>query len=218
MKVVKIIILFVLLTFLPVKISASSMSNSDYIFDILNPFDIKNEEAGFIDYENSNNTDPIIISHSQDVINYQDIVAGEPILRSSNLNVTGNILRAYSILIEEDHELTGIESQAKIPDSTCDNGDCSKTIASSWKSPLTYGFGYRCEDQSVNLCLAEFQEKDYFKQFSNSSISEEPEVISNIPVGSNTNSLNIVYKVNINSTQPKDIYQNSISFILTPSY
>ena len=91
--------------------------------------------------------------------------------------------------------------------------DCTRL----WNNPLTYGFGYRCDNTSnTNLCH-DFILPNYFKQFLNISNNQPPQIIiEGLDIGEITST--ITYKVNISNTQPKGSYSNNITFIAIPKF
>ena len=93
----------------------------------------------------------------------------------------------------------------------------TQTTAAAWVNPLTYGFGYRCDNVSGSDCSAGFANSDYYKQFANRSKGETPQVVmSSLNVGRSRQG-EITYKVNISATQLAGQYQNIIMYIATPT-
>lgn len=161
--------------------------------------------------------DSFTFSVSSAVINFGDIQAGEPVTRSNKLSVTARSAPGYQVLASEDHEPQISAGGASIPDTTCDDGNCSETTSALWTSPLTYGFGYRCDNLSGTACDEQFKSDDFFKQFSNSSKNESSQTVMSDANPGKTSESEITYKINVPQTQPSGLYQNNILYIAVPN-
>ena len=170
---------------------------------------------------------PFAFSISTTDVNFGRLVPGEPITRENTLTVSNGSATGYQVTLEEDHPLrmssanapaSPIEAgRADIPDTTCDAGTCSHTMAATWTSPLTYGFGYRCYNLSDTDCGSAFTSVDFYKQFPNAQASESPQVVMSSTRVGRKKQAKVNYKVNIPATQAVGIYQNIIKYIATPS-
>jgi hypothetical protein len=80
---------------------------------------------------------------------------------------------------------------------------------------LTYGFGYRCDNQSGTDCDTQFSDSTFYKPFAASPSAVA--VMSGITVGRNKVS-QITYKLNISGAQPAGLYTNVINYIATPTF
>lgn len=166
---------------------------------------------------------PFVFSISQTLIDYSTLSPTNPIKRSNELSVSKGSANGYSIIAFEDKELSGGTplsgaSSVFIPDTTCDNGQCSQISSGPWTNPLTYGFGYRCDNVKGMDCASGFSEPELYKQFANASMSETPQKIA---ISSDTESkktIRITYKLNIPGTQPFALYSNTITFIAVPNF
>ncbi len=168
-------------------------------------------------FDNPKSQSTISLNISNNIIDFGILSPTNNIYRTSSIDFkTGK--NNYGILIaSEDHPLNTSDSNTAIPDSTCDNGSCSETTAAPWINTLTYGFGYRCDNTNGSNCTTDFKNPDYYKQFSDSSKNEKPEILS----ASNTTQkqeLQITYKINLAKTQPTGSYTNTITYILAPGY
>ncbi len=164
-----------------------------------------------------NNTKGFRLTISNILIDYGVLSPTNPIIRENNLMISNSISGVFSILGRENHPLNA-KSGTIIPDTSCDNGACTMTLASIWENSLTYGFGYRCENILSKNCASDFQNENYFKQFP--SVSDKEEFIHIINgVKSDTQSESkIIYKVNTATSQPQESYSNKINYILVPGY
>lgn len=141
-----------------------------------------------------------------------------PIIRTSTIKVSNPSSKGYSVSISEDHPLQASNSASFIPDTTCDSGVCSESIASAWTSTLSFGFGYRCNNLKGADCASDFSNQNFYKQFANTSTKETPQVIMQSNSISKGKEAQIVYKLNIAGTQPSGSYSNTISLIASPNY
>lgn len=160
---------------------------------------------------------PFSFAISSTSINFNALNAGEPITRTNTLIVSNGSAFGYQVTASENHELMVLSTNQIIPDTTCDTGSCTQTTSAAWISPLTYGFGYRCDNISATDCASGFTDSTYYKQFADSSKGEIPvSVMTSSNVGKNKQS-QITYKVNISPIQLAGLYQNVIMYIATPT-
>ncbi|HVT00811.1 MAG TPA: hypothetical protein VHE53_01085 [Patescibacteria group bacterium] len=160
---------------------------------------------------------PFSFSISSVSINFGSLNPGEPISRTNTLTVSNGSAFGYQVTAAENHELLAPPSGQLIPNTTCDAGTCTNVTASAWTSPLTYGFGYRCDNISGTDCSTDFSNSTFYKQFSNLAHNQTPQVVmssANVGRGRTTQ---ITYKVNISATQAAGGYQNAIIYVATPS-
>ncbi|HVZ12014.1 MAG TPA: hypothetical protein VG965_03210 [Patescibacteria group bacterium] len=148
-------------------------------------------------------------------ISFGTINPGEPITRNSTLLISSPD-SGYQVIASEDHSMRN-SNRVDIPDTKCDDGNCSETQSSLWTSPLTFGFGYRCDNTASSPCVSDFLTYDSYRQFANKEASESAQTImsSDNPVTNNQST--ITYKVNISGSQAPGTYQNSILYIASPS-
>ncbi|OGH18414.1 MAG: hypothetical protein A2868_04110 [Candidatus Levybacteria bacterium RIFCSPHIGHO2_01_FULL_40_15b] len=160
---------------------------------------------------------PFAFSISTTDINFGTLVPGEPVTRDNILTVSNESATGYQVTLEQDHPLRISSTNTDIPDTTCDAGNCSYTTAAAWTSPLTYGFGYRCDNVSGSDCSPSFATANSYKQFASKEAGESAQVVmSSTNVGRNRQG-KITYKINISASQLAGIYQNIIKYIATPS-
>ncbi|KKR48308.1 MAG: hypothetical protein UT85_C0032G0001 [Candidatus Levybacteria bacterium GW2011_GWA2_40_16] len=157
---------------------------------------------------------PFSFSISSTSINFGVLNPGEPITRTNNLTVSNGTAGGYQVTASEDHPLRVLSTGVDIPNTTCDGGTCTDSVSAAWTSPLTYGFGYRCDNVTGTDCASGFSDSTYYKQFSASPSAQI--VMSGTNVG-RSQETQITYKVNISATQPAGSYQNVIMYIATPT-
>jgi hypothetical protein len=159
----------------------------------------------------SNDFSPFGFTISNGVVDFGKLSATNPVIRTSDIAITSN--RPYTVFAIQSNPLR-LNERILIPDTTCDNGSCSETTAAPWVNTLTYGFGYRCDDTT---CQRDFKDKTYYRQFSDNTKQEIPQVILQGAKNKNTPA-KITYKINISGTQQEGSYNNIITYIATPSY
>lgn len=163
-------------------------------------------------------TIPFSFSISSIFVDFGTVTPGEPITRTNNLTVSNGSAHGYSVVAFEKQPLRVYATGADIPDTTCDAGNCTESTAAAWSNPLTYGFGYRCDNLSGTDCVTDFSDSSFYKQFANQEASETPQaVMSGANVGKNKRA-EITYKVNISASQPAGDYQTIINYIATPTF
>lgn len=200
--------------------TANTNSNSQTATDKSNPevlggvnFKIK---KGFEDLASA---PPFSISLSSDLVDFGTLSPTNPIIRTADLSVNSKAAYGYSVIVFENEPLTTISSNDKafIPDTTCDSGACGTENAAEWINPLTYGFGYRCDNLAGTDCNSAFAHPNFYKHFPNTANNDDPQSIM-AGIGSNNKTARISYKINISSTQTQGAYNNVITYIAIPNF
>lgn len=163
-------------------------------------------------------TIPFTFSISTVAIDFGNLISGEPITRTNQLTISNGSAGGYAVTGYENHPLRNNPTGSDIPDTTCDAGTCTQTTSAAWTNPLTYGFGYRCDNISGTDCASGFTTSTFYKQFANLEGSESPvTVMSSSTVGA-SRITQITYKVNVSASQVAGAYNNQIVYIATPTY
>lgn len=157
---------------------------------------------------------PFSFSISSTSITFGVLNPGEPVTRTNNLTVSNGSAFGYQVTAQENNALRVLSTGVDIPNTTCDAGTCTDSVSAAWISPLTYGFGYRCDNVTGTDCATGFSDSTYYKQFAASPSAQI--VMNGTNVGSSKQT-QITYKVNVSATQPAGSYQNVIMYIATPS-
>ena len=147
------------------------------------------------------------VSFSQPYLSFGFLIPGEPVLRTDTLQVQTTHNKGTTVFIMKDNPLQSVS--ALIPDTSCDNGSCSVTQASVWASPLTFGFGFRCENSAA--CTRDFTQENTFRPISHTVP---------VPVLKTTNqteTATLIYKLNIPSSQPPLPYTNNLTYFVIPN-
>lgn len=144
-------------------------------------------------------------------ISYGFLVPGDPLIRSDSISIMSTEKMQYNLFISQDNPLQA-ENNTVIPDTTCDSGACNPTLAALWESPLTFGFGIRCENSP--LCVQDFNRPGTFRPLAAESQNELP---SRILSGSQQETqATIVYKLNISPNQAAVPYTHTVTYTLIP--
>lgn len=159
---------------------------------------------------------PFSFSISNASIDFGKITPGEPLIRTTNLSVSTGDASGFVVFVSENEPLSN-SSGATIPDTTCDTGNCSEGIAGTWASPLTYGFGYRCDNINGISCMQSFNNLGYFKSFPNAAMNENSQYVMQAEANTSPYTSQITYKLNIPGTQSPGVYQNTTQYIALPS-
>lgn len=151
-------------------------------------------------------------------IDFGTLTATNPVTRTNTLIVSNGSAYGYSVTAYENHQLAASSSGAIIPDTTCDDGNCTEQESSIWDSNLTYGFGYRCDNLVGSDCASGFSDSRNYKQFADKSMAEISRSVMAGTAVSRSRKVTITYKVNISGTQQSGLYTNVLTYIATPTY
>jgi hypothetical protein len=174
------------------------------------------ENQGFFSYQKS--ADFMTISISPALIDFGQLSASNPVTRNTNISIDyGN--NPYQVYAFEDSPLKSSGNYI-IPDTTCDNSDCDDQTPAIWTNTFTYGFGYRCDNLQQGLICDSGFEPGYFKQFADILDKQDQSVImqDTYPYLKQIEETQITYKVNVSGTQQPGNYQNTVTYILVPSF
>lgn len=149
------------------------------------------------------------------ILDFGKLYPTNPILREVLLEIDGQSTHGYSVLGYEDHPLADNIFSNTIPDTSCDRGLCTQMTSATWKSDLTYGFGYTCEDITGSSC-SDFEDINSYKSFPDGSKSQDyQQVLSTIESGRSKSK--IIHKLNVSASQKNKIYLNNINYLAIPN-
>lgn len=151
------------------------------------------------------------ISNALPLVSYGFIVPGEPIIRADTISVKSSHAHQFSIFVHEDTPLEATDGTT-IPDTTCDDGGCTPAVGSQWKSPLTYGLGYRCEKSRD--CLHEFSNQLVYRPLAPSRSTLSPQMIA---TGLKQSTIDFVLKLNVSGSQKPVPYVHTITYTTVPN-
>lgn len=147
------------------------------------------------------------LSFSQPYLSFGFLLPGEPLLRTDTIQIKTSYKLGVTLFVVQNHALQA--NNQLIPNTTCDGGSCSPSNAGVWLSPLTFGYGFRCENSA--LCAYDFAQADTYRPFSNTQSA------SVLTAKDTIESATLVYKLNIPGTQQPLPYSNSITYFLIPN-
>lgn len=134
---------------------------------------------------------------------------------SHTLSITTNGASGYSVYAFAEAPLHLADGSATIPDTLCDLGGCSESVAGLWTDASQAGFGFNVSGDDA---AADFINGNYFRQFANHAASESMQVI----MGSNNVALDrtatVTYQAAMPGNQAAGNYQTSIVFVAVPGY
>ncbi len=209
------------------KAFASTSSNNNYNID-LQDIDINPERSGvapqpyqMVATEPLDKTPDITFGNSaitfstdNNLIDFGILSPANPVARTVNLSII-NAQTQYQLLAFEDHPLS--TGSTIIPDTTCEDGQCSEIKESQWINNLTYGFGFRCDDITDSACIG-FSTDNNYKQFADSAKQEKQQAIITSLLNYGDNKAKLTFKLNAAGTQKPGVYTNTITFIAVPNY
>lgn len=196
----KIRLFFALFFLLPPSVYGATLSNEDYTIQTKDINLQKNISPTPISSTAAVETlpAPFTFSLSDNLLDFGEVSTTNPIERTTIINISKGQASGFSLFAIEDHEPSF--ATHVIPDTWCDIGTCTDTLASLWESILTYGFGYRLENE------------DGYKQFANQTKGEPAALITE------ATNVTVHYKVNVSATQEEGVYTNTIRYIAIPDF
>lgn len=148
-------------------------------------------------------------------INLGDLTYGSFNSESHTVTVNTNGAGGYLVTVFETHPLRLQSGFSTIPDTTCDDGSCSETTASSWIDATKPGFGFNVFGDDV---ATDFVNMDYFRQFADLSNNEEMQTIMSGSGIARNRSATITYKAAPQGTQAAGVYETQIIYSAIPAY
>lgn len=152
------------------------------------------------------------IDSSIDFIDYGKLYPTEPVLRNLTVSALSEWPLGFYVSTFQNHSLES--STSAIADTSCDNGSCTSTLASSWNRILTYGFGYQCKEGKNSFCAYRNEADDFLPFADFSAMGNIPLFYSLAP--KQLSQASTILKINISKSQSKEIYQNNIYFVAIP--
>lgn len=207
-----------------------SMENSDYSLELENgasvesvktpiaPLDITAKEIkgpgykAILSYDTELKPSLFSMSNSTNILNFGEIKPGEPLLRSNTLTIIPGSAPGFQVSAYVDHQLRS-SIKSEIPHTSCDNGNCTDVLPDTWALPLTYGFGFRCDNLQGKSC--DMNIKETYKRFAGLDAKESPTTI----LHSNDSITSIVefsHKINIPGNQTLTGYKSNLFLISSP--
>lgn len=142
--------------------------------------------------------------------------------QSNVITITSSSNMGYEILAIANHPL--LSNNYIIPDTSCDNNNCTLNTSAPWTLSTTYGFGFNAiginnYGSATNIGTSSyFTDSTYYRPFADLSKDDLPQVIMSENTRVKEHSARITYKVNISPNQASGTYQNLINLIAVPKY
>ncbi len=158
-------------------------------------------------------------------IELTNLSPGIPVQATTSITATSNVPTGYAIYIQENGPLTHQDvnwdgrqtNRNTIPDTQCDGGSCSETVAGAWANNDQAGFGYTVIGEDS---LSDFESGTKFKVFPSAQEKESAIIIAN-DQSTNAYLVNrftqVIYKVIIPPETEAGIYTNTISYTFVPT-
>lgn len=157
---------------------------------------------------------PFSFSISDIQKNFGTLTPNTPTTSTSTLLVSSGGASGYSVKVSENNPLQTLDNLNTIADTLCDS-TCSETTAASWTSTTKYGFGFNMSGDDVPT---DFTNSNYFRQFADRSLGENPATIMTSNNVGRTKTATITYKINVGGLQEAGVYQNILTFTAIPGY
>lgn len=213
----------------PPIVIAQTSSNDNYQIDV-EDIDINPQKTSFPTPQKSTNLSPIltinedpksIIDNSflsifldNTLLDFGPLGPGNPVTRTVELSVKTNT--GYQVVSYENHSPTN-KKNASVPDTTCEDGQCTETQESLWKNTLTYGFGFRCDNLMDSDCIG-FTQDNFYRQIANLSRKEHPASALSGVGSIDEKKAKLTFKINSSGTQEPGSYTNNIIIIALPDF
>ncbi len=154
----------------------------------------------------------------QSDVDFGPIDPTNPVIRTHRFVLDPGNATGYSLFAYANHPLMKQE-EVFIPDTTCDDGQCTQAVARPWEDTLTYGLGFRCDEtENDTFCSPDFLNQQHYRQFADVAKQETGmQVIRSLGTNKPVNA-RITYKVNVAGTQEKGTYTNALVFIAAPGF
>lgn len=160
------------------------------------------------------------LSLAQSDVDFGQIDPTNPVIRTHSISLNTGNARGVSLFAYQNHPLQIPDTKTTIPDTSCDDGRCTQAIASGWENTLTYGVGFRCDNESdaSPVCAREFANPQNYRQFADVSHKESGIQVLSTTHGRNPLNARLTYKVNVPGTQPAGRYTNAFVLIASPTF
>jgi hypothetical protein len=141
------------------------------------------------------------------------------------MSISTNATNGYGVTSEENTSL--LSGSNTISDTTCDGAACSETTGAAWATASNNGLGYWCEEVTGAACTDAGDSTSEHRQFACRGADAQcnpgtgNETIQSVMTANapaNAHSSRIHYKLSLGATQQAGTYQNTVTYIATPSF
>src|SRR5438132_8722339 len=104
-----------------------------------------------------------------------------------------------------------------IPDTTCDAGTCTESVAAAWANATKNGLGHSCLDQVNHDCNTVYSSGVNFRQLANIGLGETAQAImsSSTPASATGR---IKFRLSAGAAQPAGAYTTLITYTIYATY
>lgn len=148
-------------------------------------------------------------------IDFGTLVPGAHTTDSNLLILDTKGAGGYTVYAYELHPLRHSNGTITIPNTTCDAGDCTYSLAKTWTNQTVPGFGFNATGNNVT---SDFISPNYFRPFANQSAAEPMQPVMQASDIAQEEYATITYKAGITGSQAEGNYQTAIVFIAVPGY
>jgi hypothetical protein len=135
-----------------------------------------------------------------------------------DLVVSTNAGAGYSLTTQETSAMSTVDGRFIIPDTTCDAGSCSESVAGTWTDATKNGFGHTCFNQDNNQnCNAAYSNGTNFRQFANIAGGEAPQAIMSSSTPASVTA-RIKFRLSVGAQQVAGMYKTQILYIINGTF
>jgi hypothetical protein len=134
-----------------------------------------------------------------------------------DLVVSTNASNGYSLTTQESSAMKTANGSSIIPDTTCDGGTCSESVAGAWINAAKNGLGHTCANQVNHDCSSAYSSGTNFLQFANMAGGETAQAV----MSSSTNATatgRIKLRLSAGLAQPAGDYTTLITYTIYATY
>jgi hypothetical protein len=134
-----------------------------------------------------------------------------------DLVVSTNAGNGYSVTVQESSAMRTVDGRLSIPDTTCDGGTCTESVAAAWTNATKNGLGHTCFNQLNHDCNAAYSSGTNFRQAANLSAGETAQSVMSSSTAA-TATGRVKYRLSAGSAQPAGTYTTIISYTIYATY
>jgi hypothetical protein len=151
-------------------------------------------------------------------INFGTLTPTNFVSRTQTVSVTNGSAYGYIVTAAENHQLLVPASGALIPNTSCDGGSCTTSLATAWTNSFAFGLGVRCEYTVGSTCASDFNGTDFFRPIADKSSGQTPQAVISATNVTHGSTETLTYKVNVAASQSPGDYSNVVELIATPTF
>lgn len=148
-------------------------------------------------------------------IDFGQLAIGTHTTDSLTLTLDTKGAGGYVVYAYEINPLKHISGSATIPNTTCDAGDCTTSLARPWTNQSVPGFGFNASGNSVST---DFINSTYFRPFANQATAQPMQPIMQATEIASSEQATITYKVGVDASQQAGEYQTGVVFVAVPGF